>query len=126
MWEFTVGTTWAVLGEDNALSCRVAERGPHDDEKSWDGLMADVVAFLISAHASLQNLSTDSFRDPQDERVLALVFGKVVEALSVLDDFTVTRWIKCGHSAGSYSFAQLLPTWSACLDDRSISDHLQF
>jgi hypothetical protein len=88
--------------------------------------MADAVAFLISAHASLQNLSRESFRDPHAERILALVSRKVVEALSTLDDFTVTKWVKCFPSAGtSYSFAHLLPTWSACLDDWPSSDHLQ-
>jgi hypothetical protein len=116
------GTTWAVPGADT----RVQERGPCDDEKSWDGLMAEAVAFLISAHASLENLSRDSFRDPRAERILALVAGKVAEALSTLDDFTVTKWIKCAPSAEiNYLFAHLLPTWSACLDDWPSSDHLQ-
>jgi hypothetical protein len=115
-----------VLGADDALSCRVQERGPCDDERSWDGLMAEAVAFLISAHASLHNLYRESFRDPHAETILALVSGKVVEALSTLDDFTVTKWIKCEPSAGtSHSFAHLLPTWSACLDGWPSSDHLQ-
>jgi hypothetical protein len=109
---------WEVLGADDARSCRDHEGGLLDHEKLWDGLMAEAMGFLISAHASLQNLSRNSFHDPQAERILALVSGKVVEALSALDDFTVTKWITCGPSAGiSDSFAHMHPTWSACLDD---------
>jgi hypothetical protein len=105
-----------VLGSDGALSYRLQERDSSDQE-SWDGLMAEAVAFLISARVSLQNLSRESSCDPRAERILASVSGKVVEALSALDDFSLIQLIKSGSTAKiGYSFAHL-PTWCSRLDD---------
>jgi hypothetical protein len=95
------GTACAVLGADDALSCLVQERGRRDAERPWDGLMAEAVAFLLTAHASLQNLTSESFRDPQASQVLALLSEKVIEALCTLDDVNLARWIKRGPSAGT-------------------------
>jgi hypothetical protein len=79
--------------------------------------MAEAVAFLISAHAILENLSSASFRDPRGTRLITSACGKVVEALSTLDDFSVSQWIKSGSTAGiGCSFAPL-PTWWRCLPD---------
>ena len=61
--------------------------------------MAEAVAFLISAHTSLQNVSGESCFDPYAERILASVSGKVVEALSALDILSVTQWIGSGSSS---------------------------
>jgi hypothetical protein len=92
------GSIWPVLGAEEALSRRVQEREPGEHEKSWDGLMAEAVAFLISARTSLQNLSSESACDPHAERILASVSGKVVRALSALDYLSVTQWIRSGST----------------------------
>lgn len=78
--------------------------------------MAEALAFLISARASLQNISRESSWDPRAQRILASISEKVVEALSALDDFSLIQRIKSGSSAGNgHSYA--LPTWWSCLDD---------
>jgi hypothetical protein len=79
--------------------------------------LAEAVAFLTSAHAMLENLSGETSRDPRAARSIASVCGKVFEALSTLDDFGVTQWIKSGSTVGiGCSFAPL-PTWWQCLTD---------
>ena len=99
---------------DRSPSYRVQEREAREHERLWDDKMAEAMAFLISAHASLESLSGETFRDPHAERMLASVPGQVFEALSTLDDFNVTRWIKSGSLAGAgYSFAHL-PIWWLC------------
>jgi hypothetical protein len=106
-------------GDHSDLMCRVQERvRERDHEWPCDVYMADAVAFLISAHAILENLSSDSFRDPRAAGLIGSVCGKVFEALSTLDDFSVTQWIKSGSTAGiGCSFAPL-PTWWRCLADQ--------
>jgi hypothetical protein len=59
--------------------------------------MADAIAFLISARASLLELANEPSSDPRVERVLALVSAKAVEALSALDDLSVAKWVECGR-----------------------------
>src|ERR1700733_13890927 len=95
--------------------CRVQERQrQRDHEGPWDVHMAEAVAFLISAHAILENLSSDPFRDPSSAGLIDSVCGKVFDAISILDDFSVARWIKSGSTAGiGCSFAPL-PTWWRC------------
>jgi hypothetical protein len=79
--------------------------------------MADAVAFLISAHVILEDLSGESFRDPSAARLIASACRKVSEALSTLDDFSVTTWIKSGSNAGTGGSFAPLPTWWLCLAD---------
>jgi hypothetical protein len=69
--------------------------------------MAETVAFLISAHTSLQNVSGESCCDPHAERILASVSGKVAEALSALDYLSVAHWISGGSTAIG---AEMIPT----------------
>jgi hypothetical protein len=78
--------------------------------------MADTIAFLISARANLLELASETFEDPQDERVFTSVSAKVVEALSALDDLSVANWVQsgCVRSPG-HSLARL-PTWNVRLD----------
>jgi hypothetical protein len=73
--------------------------------------MAEAVAFLISAHAILEDLSNENFHDPRAARLVASVCGKVFGALSTLDDFSVTQWIKSGSAAGIGCSSAPLPTW---------------
>jgi hypothetical protein len=83
---------------------------------SWDSHMADTIAFLISARASLLELTSEPSNDLQDEGVLTSVSAKVEEALSALDDLSVANWAQgaCVASLG-HSLA-CLPTWNVCLD----------
>ena len=98
------------------LAYRVQELEPRRRARSWDDKMAEAVAFLVSAHATLEGLSGEAYRDPQADRMLASVSGKVFEALCTLDDFNVTRWIESGSLAPtSYSLAHL-PSWWVCVD----------
>lgn len=62
--------------------------------------MADAVAYLISARASLQNVLSGSSYDPHAVWILASVYGKVGEALSVLDDLNVSQSVENGSNAG--------------------------
>jgi hypothetical protein len=116
----------AERGSDGRSRSGAAERGPTcrvqgPDRRrpvngSWDDKMAEAIAFLVSAHATLECLSGEADRNAQTERMLASVSGKVFEALCTLDDFSVTRWTESGSSAGtSYSFAHLPSRW-ACLN----------
>jgi hypothetical protein len=78
--------------------------------------MAEAIAFLVSTHATLESLSGEVYCDPQAESILASVSGNVFEALCILDDFNVSRWIESTSLAGtSDPFAQL-PSWWACLE----------
>ena len=61
--------------------------------------MAETVAFLMSAHTSLQNVAGESCCDPHSDRILASVSRKVVEALSALDYLSVAQWISGGSTA---------------------------
>jgi hypothetical protein len=79
--------------------------------------MAEAVAFLISAHAILEDLSSESFRNPRDAGLIASVCGKVWGALSTLDDFSVTQWTQSGSTGGSGGSCAPLPTWWRCLPD---------
>ncbi len=73
--------------------------GPRDHERSWDELMAEAVAFLVSARADVQSLSSKQSCEPPDVRVLVFVYAKMVEALSALDDLCVSQWVKSGSTA---------------------------
>jgi hypothetical protein len=78
--------------------------------------MADTIAFLISARASLLKLASETSNDPQDERVFTSVSAKVVEALSALNDLSVANWVQSGCVGSlSHSLARL-PIWNVCLD----------
>jgi hypothetical protein len=100
-------------GDKSALMCRIQER-ERDLERPWDVHMAEAVAFLISAHAILEDLSSDPFRDPSSAGLIDSVCGKVFDAVSTLDDFSVAQWVKSGSTAGiACSFAPL-PTWWQC------------
>ena len=82
---------------------------PRDHDRSWDELMAEAVAFLVSARADVQSLSTTRYCDPLVAEVLVSVSAKVVEALSALDDLCVSQWTKSGSTAPlTYSFATTL------------------
>jgi hypothetical protein len=83
---------------------------------SWDSHMADAFTFLISARASILELTSDPSNDSQGAGVLTSVSAKVEEALSALDDLSVANWIQggCVGSLG-HSFARL-PIWNVCLD----------
>ncbi len=49
--------------------------------------------------------------------LIAAVSGKVFEALSTLDDVSVTEWIKGESTAGAGRSLAPLPTWWECLTD---------
>jgi hypothetical protein len=72
--------------------------------------MAEAIAFLVSAHAILEDLSSESFRDPRAAGLLASVGWKVFEALSTLDEFSVTKWVKSGSTAPIDCTIPRLPT----------------
>jgi hypothetical protein len=78
--------------------------------------MADTIAFLVSARASLLDLTSEPSKDPHDEGVLNSVSVKVDEALSALDDLSVANWVQsgCVGSVG-HSLARL-PIRSLCVD----------
>jgi hypothetical protein len=99
----------------SGLVCRAQEQERPDHERSWDVHMAEAVAFLLSAHAILEGLSSESFGDPRAARLIASGCGKVFEALSTLDDCSVTQWIKGGAIAGIGCSYPPLPSWWSCL-----------
>jgi hypothetical protein len=106
-------------GVRSDLMCRAQgrEREQRDHERSWDVNVAEAVAFLVSAQAILKNLSNEPFCDPGAAGSIASVCEKVSLALSTLDEFIVTEWIKTGATTAiGYSFAPL-PTWWECLTD---------
>jgi hypothetical protein len=106
-------------GDHRGLMRLVQEPEPErrDRERSWDVHIAEAVALLISAHASLENLSRESFPDPRAATLIASVCGNVFEALSTLDDVSVTEWIKGEFTAGAARSLASLPTWWECLTD---------
>jgi hypothetical protein len=78
--------------------------------------MADTIAYLISARASLLELSSELSNDFQAERVITSVSAKVEEALSALDDLSVANWVQVGCVG---SLGHSLPrksNWSVGLD----------
>jgi hypothetical protein len=104
-------------GGHTGLMYLVPERKRCDRVRPCEVHMAEAVALLTSAHATLENLSSESFPDPRAAKVISSVCAKVFEALSTLDDFSVTEWIKGESTAGiACSFAPL-PTWWQCLAD---------
>jgi hypothetical protein len=93
------------------------EREQRDHERPWDVHMAEAVTFLVSAHAILEKLSSESFRDPRAALLIASACGKAFEALSTLDDFDMTQLRKSAPTVGiDCSFAPL-PTWWQCQTD---------
>lgn len=78
--------------------------------------MAEAVSFLTSARASLENLPTDPFGDPQVGSIVASVSTKVSEAVSTLDELTVTQWLTIGPTHCLGDLQGNLPTWWACVD----------
>lgn len=102
--------------ESVQLRC-IQERERRDPEKCRDGLIADAVAFLISARASLQHLSEESACNPHAGWILALVSKKVFEAVSTLDSLSVAEWIKDESPVGIGKGFADLPNWWVCLDD---------
>lgn len=111
-----IGHAWSVLREDGVLSCEVQDPEPSDHDRSWDRVMAEAVAFLISARLSLRKFSSEPSGNPQADRLLEAVSEKVSEALSALDDFCMTQWMSESTTPIGCSNAPL-PTWSVCLDD---------
>jgi hypothetical protein len=79
--------------------------------------MAEAVSFLTSARASLGNLPTEPFEDPQVGRIVASVSIKVSEAVSTLDELSVTQWLNSESAPGLRYSHGGLPTWWACLDE---------
>jgi hypothetical protein len=69
----------------------VSKENPETTRSRGNGLMADAVAFLISAGASVQNLLNEWSCDPQAVRVLASVARTVAAALSTLYDLSETQ-----------------------------------
>jgi hypothetical protein len=104
-------------GGDTAQMYLVPERERCDNERSWDVHMAEAVSLLTSAHATLESLSSESFPDPRAAKLIASVCAKVFEALSTLDDFSVTEWIKGESTTGIGRALAPLPTWWQCLAD---------
>jgi hypothetical protein len=78
--------------------------------------MADTVAFLISARASLLELASETSNDPQDERVFTSVSARVEEALSALDDLSVANWVQGGCVGSLGDSRARLPIRNLCLD----------
>jgi hypothetical protein len=78
--------------------------------------MADTIAFLISARASLLELASETSEDPQVERVFTSVSAKVVESLSALDDLSVANWVQSGCVGSLGHSLARLATWNVCLD----------
>ena len=99
--ENQTATGFTECAADRSPSYRGQPGEAHEHETLWDDNMAEAIAFLISAHASLEGLSGETFRDPHAERIIASVARQVFEALSTLDDFNVTRWVKSGSLAGT-------------------------
>jgi hypothetical protein len=93
------------------------EQERRDCERRADVHVAEAVAFLISAHGILQNLSRESCGDPRSTELIASACGKVFDALSALDEFSVTEWIEGESTARSGSPLSSLPTWWECLHD---------
>jgi hypothetical protein len=104
-------------GGHSGLMHLVQERERRDCERPVDVHVAEAVAFLISAHGILENLSSESFGDPRCTKLIASVCGKVFEAPSTLDDFNVTERIEGESTAGIGCLFASLPTWWECLND---------
>jgi hypothetical protein len=78
--------------------------------------MAEVVASLTSALANLDSLSAEPSSDPRFAMTVASVSRKVFEAVSSLDDLSVTEWLK-PRSGPRMNYTKVdLPTWWVCLD----------
>jgi hypothetical protein len=87
-----------------------------DLERNRDGLMAEAIAFLLSARASLEGLSRESSNDSQVEGFLVSICGEIAEALSALEDFNTAQWVNAGsRPAIGRAFAHL-QTSTLCLD----------
>jgi hypothetical protein len=78
--------------------------------------MADTIAFLISARASLLELASETSNDPHDEGVLTSVSAKVEEALFALDDLSVANWVQIGSVRALGDSLARLPIRNLCLD----------
>jgi hypothetical protein len=112
------GSMLLMLGSDGSPAPRPKEPARPDRSKSWDYHMADTIAFLISARASLLELTSEPSHDPRDEGVLTSVSVRVDEALSALDDLSVADWIQGGCAGPPGHSLARLPTWTVCLDDQ--------
>jgi hypothetical protein len=101
--------------ESHSLA-RVLQLRLLDLERNRDGLMADAIAFLLSARASLEGLSREPSNDSQGEGFLASVCGKIAEAVSALDDFNTAQWVSAGSQAAIVRAFAYLPSSTMCLD----------
>jgi hypothetical protein len=114
--EMPKGSMPLMLSSDDSPALGSKEPARSYRSNSWDSHMADAFTFLISARASVLELTSDPSSDPQGAGVLTLVSAKVEEALSALDDLSVANWIQ-GECVGSHDHSLArLPTWSVCLD----------
>jgi hypothetical protein len=95
--------------------------GQRDDERSSDAYLAEATAFLISAYATLENLSAEPLPDLRAAQLIASVCVKVGEALCALDDFSVTQWIGSGSTAGIGRSSLSQSTWWWCLVNPGLS-----
>jgi hypothetical protein len=110
------GPRLLMLGASDSPALRFHERTLPDRSNSWDSHMADTIAFLISARASLLELASETSSDPHDEGVLTSVSAKVEEALSALDDLSVANWVQIGCVGSLGDSLARLPIRSLCLD----------
>jgi hypothetical protein len=107
--------SWAMDSDSCSLLC-VQQLGLLDSERNRDGLMAEVIAFLLSARASLESLSRASSSDSQAEGFLVSISGQIAEVLSALDDFNTAQWVDAESRAAIGRAFAYLPTSTMCLD----------
>jgi hypothetical protein len=106
---------WAMDSYSYSL-LRVQQLRLLDLERNLDGLMAEAIAFLLSALASLESLSCESSNDSQVEGFLASICGRITEVLAALDNFNTAQWVNAGSRAAIGRAFAYLPTSTMCLN----------
>jgi hypothetical protein len=116
---------WAMDSYSYSL-LRVQQLRLLDLERNLDGLMAEAIAFLLSALASLESLSCESSNNSQVEGFLVSICGRIAEVLSALDNFNNAQWVNAGSRAAIGRAFAHLPTSTMCLDGLTNCDASAF
>jgi hypothetical protein len=116
---------WAT-DSDRCSLLRVQQLRLPDSERIRDGLMADAIAFLLSARASLESLSRASSNHSQIEGFLVSISGQIADVLSALDDFNTAQWVNAESRAAIGRAFAYLPTSTMCLDGLTTCDGSAF
>jgi hypothetical protein len=116
---------WAMDSDSCSLLC-VQQLRLLDSEMNRDGLMAEAIAFLLSARASLESLLRAPSNHSQEEGFLVSISGTIAEVLSALDDFNTAQSVDAEFRAAIGRAFAYLPTSTMCLDGLTSCDGSAF